>query len=322
MLKSFPARLSRRPSLAFVLLCAFFAVLWLAGGATRPDVLGQVVVRLAAVISLCILALFGDFPSIAQARPIWWLLSVVIGLTAVQLIPLPPPLWQALPGRALFLNATLGQPQPWRPLAIVPGTAMNALMSLIVPLTTLWLASNIRSDERTLVPGVILIMVAASNLFALMQFSGGGLGNPFINDSASEISSSFANRNHFALFLALGCLLVPAWVFARGSRSRGRALIGLGVALLFLLTILATGSRSGILLGAVALGTSIIIARGSIKQALKQAPRWALPAVLVTVIGVIVATVMISIAADRAVSIQRVFAVDTGQDMRNRALPT
>ncbi len=318
----FSARLLRRPSLAFVLFCSLLAVLWIAGGATRSDVFGQVLVRLAAVIALFVFALFGNPSSLAQARPIWWILFATIGLAVLQLIPLPPEIWQALPGRTLFAEAMLGQAQPWRPLAIVPGTTINALVALVVPLATLCLATSIRSDERTVIPGVILAMIAASNFLALVQFSGGGLNNPFVNSSATEISGLFANRNHFALFLALGCLLVPAWVFADGYRSHGRALIGLGMTLLFLLTILATGSRSGILLGAVALGASILIARESIGRALRRAPRWALPVVIVAVVVLITVVVLISIAADRAVSIQRAFDVDVGQDMRHRSLPT
>lgn len=53
-------RLKHRPSLAFLLLCGFMAVLWLAGGASRADVMGQVVVR-AAAWGAMIAALLGVF---------------------------------------------------------------------------------------------------------------------------------------------------------------------------------------------------------------------------------------------------------------------
>ncbi|KKI20342.1 hypothetical protein XM50_05615 [Sphingomonas sp. Ag1] len=315
-------RLLRRPSLPFVLFCVFLAVLWLAGGAARANVFGQVVVRLAAVVSLFVLVLFGDQPVMARARPIWWLLFAAIGLAIIQLIPLPPALWQVLPGRAMFAEATLGHPQPWRPLALVPGTAINALASLLVPLVTLAMVSSIRQDERALLPGAILLMIVAANLLGLLQLSGAGFNNPLINDSVGEMSGIFANRNHFALLLALGCLLVPAWVFASGNRSRGRAVIGLGLALLFLLTILASGSRAGLLLGALALCGGMLVARGSIRRALRRAPAWAFPALIAAIVAVVGAFVLISVAADRAVSIQRIFEISAGQDMRGRALPT
>ena len=306
----------------FAVFCVFLLILWTAGGASRADAIGQVVVRLAAVVSLLVLAIFGERPVIARARYVWWLLLAAIGIAALQLIPLPPAIWQALPGRAMFAEATLGQSQPWRPLAIVPGAAINALVSLVVPLATLTVVSGIREDERVLIPGVMLAMIVASNLLGLMQFSGAGFNNPFINDTPGQMSSSFANRNHFALLLALGCLLVPAWVFADGRRSRGRAVIGFSLILLFLLTILASGSRAGMVLGALALCSAMLVARDGVRRELRRAPRWVVPALIVFVVVSVATFVLISIAADRAVSIQRAFDVDAGSDMRSRALPT
>ncbi len=322
MLIRLSTRTLRRPSLAFVLFCAFLVILWLAGGASRATVMGQVVVRLVAVAILFTLALFADRPAMERARPVWWLLIGVAAVALLQLIPLPPAVWQALPGRAMFTEATMGASQPWRPLSIVPGATINALVALLVPVTALYLAGNVSSEERRLLPGAILVMITASCLLGIMQFSGVGLNNPLINDSPGEVGSSFANRNHLALLLTLGCVLMPSWIFSDGHRSHGRIMVGLGATLLFLLLILATGSRGGLLLGAIALGMSIVIARENIRRALRRAPRWAFPAVIAAVVGLIVGVVLVSVAADRAVSIQRVFAVDAGQDMRSRALPT
>lgn len=316
------SHLLRRPSLPLILFCSFLVVLWLAGGASRATVYGQVIVRLVAVLSLFALALLGDRPNTDQSRPIWWLLLAAVGLAVLQLVPLPPALWQALPGRAMIVEATMGRPQPWRPLALVPGTTLNALASLIVPLATLVTIDSIRSDERRLLPGALLIMIVAANLLGLMQLSGSGFNNPLINDSVGEMSGIFANRNHFALLLAMGCLLVPAWVFAGRNRGRGRVVIGVGVTLLFLMTIVVSGSRAGLLLGALALGGSLLVARSSIRRALRRAPAWAFPALIAAVAAVVAIFVLISVAADRAVSIQRVFEMDAGQDMRGRALPT
>lgn len=316
------ARSLRRVTLPFALFCIFLIVLWIAGGAARADVLGQVVVRLAAVALLVVLVLFGERPTVVGACPVWWLLLGAIAIAAMQLVPLPPAVWQALPGRAMFAEATLGQPQPWRPLALVPGAATNALISLIVPLVMLLIISGVGKEERSLIPNAILAMIVAADLLGLLQLSGVSFNNPFINDTPGGISSAFANRNHFALLLALGCLLVPVWVFAKGQRARGRAVIGLGLILLFLLTVLATGSRAGMVLAAIAVCGGLLAARHPIRRELDRAPRWAFPVLIALIGGLVGATVLLSIAADRAASIQRVFEVDTGQDMRSRALPT
>lgn len=53
--------------------------------------------------------------------------------------------------------------------------------------------------------------------------------------------------------------------------------LGLGSILLFILTILATGSRTGMLLGALALLVGLLLAKNGIRKVLGRAPRWVLP---------------------------------------------
>lgn len=317
-----PAKALRKPSLAFVLWCAFLAILWLAGGASRPDVFGQVVSRLAAVLVLVLIALFGNKPVLRPVAPICLLLLAAVVLVALQLIPLPPSIWRVLPGRALFDGAVTGAQQPWRPLSIVPSATINALVSLLVPIAALMLMVTMRAEERIAILQTLLFAIGASVLLGLLQITGVGFDNPLINDSRDFVSSSFANRNHFALFLAIGCLLLPVWAFGRHRHSRERAGVGLGACLVVLLTILATGSRAGIALGVVGSAISLVLARVGMRRELRDAPKWvarALPALAVTMV---VGTVIASIAADRAVSIRRLLDADTGADMRGRALPT
>lgn len=298
--------------------------LLVAGGGSRGDLLGQAVVRSVAWSVVVVAILFGGRPSFGHARPVGLLLAATIALALVQLIPLPPAMWQALPGRAMLAEAASasGQAQPWRPWSIVPGATANAAGSLIVPAATLLLATGIREREREWLPGLLLCVVAASTLLGLLQLSGAGLDNPLINETPGMMSGSFANRNHYALFLALGCLLVPAWAFLDGRRPHWRAPVGFGLTVLFLLTILASGSRAGMALGALALGLGLLVTRGSIKRELSRYPRWVLPALLAAMVAVIAIFVLISVAADRAVSISRTFEIDPGQDMRSRGLPT
>ena len=140
-------------SLPFLLLCLLMATLWLAGGASRGDALGQVVVRAAAALAMAIAILFGPRPSPAIPQPAMWLLGFAILLPLLQLISLPPAIWQMLPGRTLFVQAAsvAGEAQPWRPVAIVPGGALNASASLIVPVAVLLLVSGAKASERALV---------------------------------------------------------------------------------------------------------------------------------------------------------------------------
>ena len=58
------------------------------------------------------------------------LLGALAALMAIQLIPLPPGIWTALPGRERYLEAAaaIGIPQPWRPISLTrtsPSTASS-----------------------------------------------------------------------------------------------------------------------------------------------------------------------------------------------------
>lgn len=317
----------RAPGLSFSLLMVLFVILLVAGGASRADALGQIVVRTAAWGAVIIVVLFARAPGAAarrQGRPVALLLAAAAALATLQLVPLPPALWQALPGRALLTEAAAasGQPQPWRPWSIVPGATLNALSSLIVPAAVLVLLTGLEADERRRLPGFLLGLVTASTLLGLLQVSGATFDNPLLNDTVGEVGGSFANRNHFALFLALGCLLAPAWAFWDGAGSRWRSLAALGLVVLFVLTILATGSRAGLLLGVLAAGLGLILARQGAGKALRRYPRWMLVLLVAGAVAVVAAFVAISIAADRAAAVQRALTVDAGQDIRSRALPT
>lgn len=313
-----------RPSLAFVLLCGLLAILLVAGGASRADATGQVVVRGAAWIALIVTILFGPRPTWDLARPVAILLALAVLLVLLQLLPLPPSIWQSLPGRRILIEAAAvsGQDQPWRPWSIVPGATVNAASSLIVPAVTLLLLAGTTDAERARLPALILGLVATVTLVGLLQLSGAGIDNPLINESPTQMSGTFANRNHFALCLALGCLAAPVWAMLDGRRPGWRAPVAVGLVLLFVLTILASGSRAGLMLGMLALVLGLVLSRQGIRKALEGYPRWVFPALIAGVIGMVVIFVLISLAADRAVSIDRVFAGEEGQDMRSRGLPT
>lgn len=320
---SFPTDRARLPSLSFILLCVFLGVLWLSGGASREDAIGQLVVRTAAWVVLIVVALFGESIRWREVRMVTYILAAAITLAVVQLVPLPPSLWQALPGREPFIEAAAasGQGQPWRPLAIVPGTAVNALASLVVPAAMLVLTSSLHRDDHRRLPLVILLFTSASALIALLQISGSGFDNPLVNDNRQLMSGNFANRNHFALFMAFGLAAIPLWAYGAQRPSRWRGPVGLTLALLYMLVILASGSRAGAILGAIALGVATVLCWRPLLGSLRGRPRW-LPWAIATALGVIVSTmVLISLKMGRAVSIDRIFVEGGGEDLRSTARP-
>lgn len=305
--------LPNRPGLPLVSLAIFLALLLVAGGASRADVTGQVVVRAGAWCAIVAMMLFGPRPSWRDASPVQWFLVATAVLILLHLVPLPPALWQALPGHRPLMeaDALAGQGQLWRPLSIVPSATWNALWSLAVPAAVMMLWTGMQEEERACLPGLLTIVIALSALAGLMQLSGSGFDNPFINETAWDVRGTLANRNHFAVLLALGCLIVPVWGLADRRRRGWREAAVVGLLLIFVLLILATGSRAGLLVGLIALAFLPLLAG----RWFRHAPRWLLPAA----IAALVVVVVVALVAGRAMSVDRAFAIDPAQDMRTRS---
>lgn len=312
------------PGPLFMMLAALLIILLVAGGASRADVTGQMVVRAVAAICLAATLLLaprrGGDPSAPRPVPLY-LLAATIALVLLQLVPLPPALWQALPGRQMLVQAASGD-QPWRPLSMVPDATVNAAFSLLIPFAVMILVLALPRADQERLPALLLTLIVIAMLVGVLQFSGTRFDNPLVNDTVGSVSGTFANRNHFALFMALGCVIAPVWPFFRARQANWRGLTAFSLTVLFLLIILATGSRAGILLGGMAMVIGVALAHKGIRRALRHAPRWAFPALVFAMLATVAIFVAISISADRAASITRVTTLEAGADIRALALPT
>ena len=309
--------------LSFWLLVTYLVVLWIGGGASRADVSAQPVIRFVSWLALIVLAMFGRGVAWRRSKAVAILLTLSVLLVIVQLIPLPPSVWSALPGRDLFVRAAevSAQPQPWRPISISPGTTANALWSLVVPITAFVLSTNLTRDQHWRICGLLLALIVAGCLEALLQFSGSPFRNPLINAVKGSVSGNFANRNHFALFVALGCLIAPVWGFTRAGASRWKSITAIALLPLFLLVILATGSRAGMLLGSLAILAGLSIVRTQILAKLRSLPRWLAIGTIAAGVSALVSAVVLSIVLGRAEGLERAMALRMTADLRSQALP-
>ena len=309
--------------LSFWLLSAFLVILWIAGGASRADVSGQAVVRFFAWIFLIVFVLFSARFDWRRVKPIAIFLGLAILLVFLQLVPLPPEVWTALPGRELLKGAAevSDQPQPWRPLSISPSATVNALGSLIVPALVVILAAQLTWEQHWRIAAVLLALIFAGCLLALLQFSGANFSNPLINYQETAVSGNFANRNHFALLVAVGCLLAPLWGLQNEGVRRWTAIGAIALLPFFLLVSLATGSRAGFLLTAAAIVTGLFLARDEMKSQLRAMPRWTTLVILGSTVAMIVGAAVLSFYLGRAVSIDRAFELEASEDLRAQAFP-
>jgi O-antigen ligase len=317
-----PAKATRAGTLAIVLLCAFLALAMLTGGGSRPDLPSHLILRPLSV-------LFGAGACLMlrreHLRKIGIPLALIAALAAImliQLVPLPPAIWTALPGRSLYAEGAgiLGIEQPWRPITLSPDRTWNSLVSLLPPLAGLLLFAALPIADRPKILIALIVLIGASAILGLAQLSGPPGGALYLYAITNESSAVgfFANRNHQALMLA--CLFPMIGAFAAmpgrpGARQSWRPWTALGAMILLIPLVLATGSRSGVVLSLVGLLFAAILFRGG------SHARRLRPALLWPLVGVVaVAMVGVTFLFARADSIYRLAGADLESDLRIQLL--
>ena len=252
---------------ALIVFALFLTLVALLGGSSRPDPVQIVALRpMAALLLIPVLYTISRSAWMPGRGPIV-LLLVLAGVMALQLLPLPPSIWHDLPGRGPIaaLDEALGRADHWRPLSLVPGRTLNALASLIVPITACLIALAYRLDRAALLWAVFALGLASSVL-GLLQVS--GLSFLYFYDfaSAGTASGLLANRNHGAT-LAVITLLTGFFLVVQHGRQSERGLrraILLGGVAIALLSALVSGSRAGLaaLMAAAVLAMAMAFAAG------------------------------------------------------------
>jgi O-antigen ligase len=297
------------------------------GGSSRYDQLAQLPVRVTAILVIA-MATFRTAGAAPQAiRLPALLLGSFIALACVQLIPLPPQLWTALPGRSVLAAAATaaGFEQPWRPITIAPDLTANSLFSLTVPAAVLYGVTVLEPRYREWLLPMILVIVVVSMLFGVVQLvtASDGLGAVYDLPSRGTAPGIFTNRNHQALLLALGLPLLASSGMLRRADSAGMAArwAATAVAGLLVIVLIATGSRTGVLLGGLGLIGGLAVV-WSWRSRLGQS-RYRVRGIMLAVFAAAVAMLLgAAILFGRAQAIDRLFAIDPFDDKRARALPT
>lgn len=308
------------PSFPFLTLAAFMSLLWFAGGASRGDVLGQVIVRVGAwsIIAIYILRVKRvDFDSI---RPVVLLFLAAVLVPIGQAIPVHVDSWSRLTDFDITLLTEI--PSGLQPSTMVPSATLNAIFALSVPAALLLNIAQADDRDRSNILSLLLIFIISAGLLGLVQFSGLDVDSPFINDVPGSVGSVFANRNHFSLLLSMGCILTSVWALLDRNAIYWRGPMAACLVLLFSLMVVAIGSRSGLMLLAIALLLSTLFVGKHAKRRLRGSPAWVFPSLVLTVLVVIAGFIGLSVFADRVESIDRLFSLDIDEDLRIRSRAT
>ena len=320
-----PLRSIGHPTATLIILLAVIA---LAGGSSRADSLGQVIARSAATIALLFWTFTSPSPSVERLRPAFLFLAVIAFVAAIQLVPLPPAIWTALPGRAFYAASSIaiGQPLPWRPIALVPSRGASALFSLLVPLAVLVGLSRCASRERA---GLLIVLAALAMISAVLGLAQLSLGSEsglrwYEYSSNSSAVGFFANRNHQALLLAVALPMLAAWAVTperRPDRRRLRLYAAVGLGAFFILMLPTTGSRSGLAVAAIGLLAAAAIATPAVRQALSAMRTARRRRFYGIAAGATVAFVAVLVFFGRNEAFVRLRDLDATGDLRARALP-
>jgi O-antigen ligase len=186
------------------------------GGGTRGGFLFDAIIQLLA-LPLLLLALWRLFelPLTRQQRRAIWFASTIALLPLIQLAPLPPWLWTALPNRQPVAEAfeIVGRTLPWMPFSVSPRATWLSALSLIPPLAIFLATLLLGYRERRVISLVLLAVGITSALIGLVQVAQGP-ESPlrfFEITNPTEAVGFFANRNHFAALLYCVLVFAIAW---------------------------------------------------------------------------------------------------------------
>lgn len=252
-------------AIAAIALLAFSFAL---GGATRQHALRLAIVELAALPLLVMAAnrlLDGELW--ARHRFALSLLGCLIALPLIQMIPLPPFLWQAMPGReplSLALDLS-GTPVGWTSWSMTPDLTWRSLLALIPPVAMFTGALTLQTPGRQRLIWFCLASAVASIALAAAQLSSPTTRlTQWSWTDAGLAVGFFANRNHLAILCVstLPFATTLAAVAAGPERSIDRRQLWLGLiyVALAIVAIAAIRSRAGILLAFPSLAASIVAA--------------------------------------------------------------
>jgi O-antigen ligase len=259
-------------------LCAFVIVAsLLLGGGTRGGFLSDAILQFFA-IPLLLVALWRLFevPLTKQMRAALFFCLALAALSLVQLIPLPPWVWTALPNRqpsAAVFNV-IGHQVPWMPISVSPHKTWLSALSLLAPLAIFLSTLLLSYHERRWLSLVVLSVGILSVFVGLIQVAQGPESSLrfFRITNPTEAVGFFANRNHFAALVYVLLLFAVAWtvhasaaVGTGANRSRYDvasilgAIGGFTVLVVFLAGEAMARSRAGLGLTIVALFGALLL---------------------------------------------------------------
>lgn len=236
-------------------------------GGSAQGIWGNFLLQLAGIAILVFAAVDPSIAVFSRSLRFPALLMVAgLCVVLVQLVPMPPGLWTAIPGRSGIADGfhLLGWPLPWLPLSETPFDSLQTLATVVPPIAMV-AAVLVSGGERRLAGALVAVTMLSLALGALQVAAGQDSGwylYHFTNDAAVGF---FANANHLADLLlsaipfAAALLLSGRFGATGGGRGQARLAIALSVVGAILVGIVLSASVAVILLTVPVLLVSLLM---------------------------------------------------------------
>ncbi len=232
------------------------AILFGGGGSRFPAT--EIFIQLSALPALFIGIRNLNIPNLSRDEKfVGLLITTSIAMVLLHVIPLPPFIWQSLPGREILLELanTIGRDNSWYSISIDPSMTIESGLSIVIFAAILLVGYHINIMERIILLKLILALAAVHLLVALMQMASGGENFYFYVTSHKGLPVGlFANRNHMGTLMILSIMICAALYHYQRIKSKkpdskkpndAMAMIIYGsAAALFTLGVLITNSRT------------------------------------------------------------------------------
>ncbi len=309
----------------FVIAVALVFGVFLFGGSARSDSAGLLAIYSIAGLALAAGIAFAPAERLRRYRWLLVLTGASLLLALLHLIPLPPALWHALPGRDLIvaIDGAAGAGSVWRPLSLSPTGSRAALFALIVPAAALAIGMAIPTRLHRRLALLVLGLGGLSAVLGMIQILSPASSGWYLHEVANRglPIGLFANRNHQAAMLA--CLLpMLAWLALRSDGTGAGRRVGLflagGAGISLIPLILVCGSRAGVALALMGMaGAAWIVASAPGQdRARSRRSRTRRRAMLLAVAGGALVMLVAAVSLDRGLALERLQAQELDGEFR------
>lgn len=239
----------------FLALC--FAAMLLLGGSAQFFMPNDMPGRLAACLALFLI--LWHHLHLRIDRFSLFLLIAIVALPLIQLLPVGIGLWDNIPGRqslhAVLVAANVDV--AYAQISLAPARTIDAALFLVTVVAGFALGNALFGLDRYILFKYIVAIALVSAAFSVVQLVQGGGGSAYLYRITNEGSAVgiFANRNHNGTLMAVAIASLIPLIILESNRPHPawlKTLIMLAIALLFLIIAMATQSRAGAALAAVA----------------------------------------------------------------------